>query len=144
MRKEKNNWNKKIWRLALPDSNGEIRSIHQLFGDNTVGPDGQKAADGFAALAKYDDNRDGLIISQDRIYDKLVLWADRDSDGQADHRQIISFSSTFSEIDLGYVSVKPYQKDSYGNETRLRSVARDHSGNYRVIFDIWFRPIPVK
>lgn len=55
--------------LTLPDSQGRIAGIDQLFGDNTFGPDGAFAANGYAALAKYDGKTsDGRL---DLIFD---LW----------------------------------------------------------------------
>jgi hypothetical protein len=35
--------------IALPDSRGRVHSIDQLFGDNTLGPDGRFGRDGYHA-----------------------------------------------------------------------------------------------
>ena len=49
------------------NSNGRIDSGRELFGDQNG------AANGFAELARYDDNRDGLINQQDAVYSALRL-----------------------------------------------------------------------
>jgi hypothetical protein len=49
------------------NGNGRIDDGRELFGDQ------HGAANGFAELAKFDDNRDGLIDSQDAVYQQLSL-----------------------------------------------------------------------
>jgi hypothetical protein len=63
------------------NANGNIDSGRELFGDNTLLPSGQLAANGFAALAQYDSNADGRINSQDAIYTQLKIWQDANQDG---------------------------------------------------------------
>ena len=62
------------------DGNGLIDSGRELFGDQTLvqsGPNaGQRAANGFAALAQYDANADGRIDSADALYSQLQVWQD--------------------------------------------------------------------
>ncbi|EXJ16856.1 hypothetical protein [Imhoffiella purpurea] len=56
------------WFLALDrDANGRIDNGHELFGDQNG------AAHGFAELARYDDNGDGVIDASDEIFSKLKL-----------------------------------------------------------------------
>jgi mRNA-degrading endonuclease RelE of RelBE toxin-antitoxin system len=43
-----------------------------------------------------------------------------------------------SDIDLQYDPTFS-EVDSYGNETKLKSVVRFKNGDYRLIFDLWFR-----
>lgn len=49
------------------DGDGRITSGRELFGDQNG------AADGFAELARYDDNGDGAIDADDAIYPSLLL-----------------------------------------------------------------------
>ncbi len=125
--------------LALDrDGNGNIDSVHELFGDRTIGPDGQPAANGFEALRKYDANGDGWIDEKDAIYAKLVLWFDRDRDGRVSEGELQSLSEAkLLGIDLSYKS--GFEQDIYGNQTRERSVAEFADGVLRTIFDIWFK-----
>ena len=47
--------------LALPTADGSVNSLEQLFGNTDGFPNG------FAKLASYDDNADGIIDAKDRI-----------------------------------------------------------------------------
>jgi hypothetical protein len=55
---------------------GDADDGRELFGDETILPGGQLAANGFAALNQYDRNRDGIIDAQDEIWSslKVVVW----------------------------------------------------------------------
>ena len=63
------------------NGNGTIDSGAELFGDETVLADGQKAADGFAALAELDSNHDGSFDFRDAPYAGLRIWRDLNQDG---------------------------------------------------------------
>jgi hypothetical protein len=135
--------------LTLPNSQGQVKGVDELFGDNTTGPDGQFAKDGYKALAKFDGMQidgvirvlpaDGLITVQDPIYSHLRLWNDRNHDG------ISSQDELFSLDEMGIVTVdlnadESYKEvDIYGNETTLKSVVKTKDGRYHLMFDIWFQ-----
>lgn len=72
--------------LALDlNGNGVIDDGRELFGTATIVKSTQKAAaDGFTALAQYDDNGDRRIDHTDAIYRSLVLWFDRNGNGASD------------------------------------------------------------
>jgi hypothetical protein len=61
--------------LVLPDKNGDVKSIHELFGFQ------EKVENGFAKLAEFDLNKDGRIDQHDAVYKLLRLWFDRNRDG---------------------------------------------------------------
>ena len=135
--------------LALPDENGQIRGIDELFGDNTTGPDGRTASNGYTALAKYDgrlarggfDHRavDGLITPEDEIFDDLRLWADANRDGIAQASEVSTLASRgISVIDLNY-DPNYLERDEFGNEIRMKSVVKTRDGKLHRIYDIWFR-----
>jgi hypothetical protein len=122
------------------NGNANIDSVHELFGNNTVGPDGQKAANGFEALRKYDSNRDGVIDRRDAIFASLRLWADHNHNGVVDEGELLKLDSQgLVSFDLTYESVNE-RNDFYGNETLERSVVDLRDGTLRRIFDIWFAP----
>lgn len=144
---------KQYFYIVLPDARGNVRGIDQLFGDNTLGPDGRHAADGFAALAKFDgmsaDGRrrqsraDGYITAADAVFGRLRLWQDLNFDGVAQPRELSRLQTSGIEIidlnfDAGYREV-----DSYGNETRYKSVVQDTRGRLHLLFDVWFNPQPL-
>lgn len=147
-RKKKISWFKdpRIMPIVLPSAGSEI-GINELFGDNTLGPDGEFATDGFAALAKYDgrnmqsgqrENPDGYITSDDAIFSELRLWYDRNLDGIADPGELISLERARVEvIDLRY-DPSYYSRDRFGNEIKYKSVVKLSNDQYKPVFDVWF------
>lgn len=127
--------------LALDrNGNSKIDDIHELFGNNTVGPDGKKAANGFEALRKYDENGDGVIDSKDSIFKSLRLWADDNEDGIAQSEEQFSLDEMgVAAIDLGYLSVTE-TNDVYGNTSQQRSVVDMKDGTFRTVLDLWLVP----
>jgi len=61
--------------------NGSIDDGAELFGTATLLQNGQRAANGFVALAQYDENGDGVIDGRDSVWRELLLWRDRNHDG---------------------------------------------------------------
>jgi hypothetical protein len=134
--------------LVLPNENGQVNGIDEMFGDNTSGPDGRFADNGYAALAKYDgktvDGRfqvataDGFIDRRDPIFRRLRLWNDLNLDGKAARGELRSLASEgLSYIDLNYSSDFA-EEDAYGNETKMKSVVGYENGSMDLIFDLWF------
>ncbi len=124
--------------LALPNARGQVHGINELFGDNTLGPDGKFAPHGFAALAKHDENMDGVIDAQDSVYRKLSLWIDHDLNGIAGPGELVSLSymgieSLELEYDANYREI-----DRYGNEVRYKSVVNFTNGEAKLMYDLWF------
>ena len=68
---------------------------HDVDGDATQPADqrgaaGQRAGDGFRALAELDSNGDGVINASDAAFGELKLWVDANSDGEIDLKEFIS------------------------------------------------------
>lgn len=129
--------------LALPDDQGRILNINQLFGNNTVGPDGQLSVNGFVALGKHDrkiyDEDYGIISPLDPVWNRLRLWEDRNCDGTAQPEEISGLDKwNITAIRWAdYINILDI--DPYGNQTRQRDFV--HVGRYENlrIFDLWFR-----
>lgn len=84
--------------LALDrNGNGRIDDGRELFGDQ------HGAANGFAELAKYDDNRDGRLDIQDAIFQRLALLR---FDDQGQPRQQSLAQAGVSAIQLQTREVK--------------------------------------
>lgn len=131
--------NQEAYFVALDkNKNGQIDDIHELFGDNTRGPDGNLAPGGFEALQKYDLNGDGFIDSKDPVYSELFLWQDRDLSGTSVPSELTPLSkSQVVSIDLAYFQINE-SVDFYGNENKQRSVITLKDGSMRPVFDVWF------
>jgi len=137
--------------LALPDENGEVYGIDQLFGNDTMGPDGHLSANGFAALAKYDIRSAGaisqgvkmatpdkMITPEDPVFDKLRLWQDRNRDGRSQPGELFTLREMgFSAISLDY-DPHYFEEDRHGNQIRFKSVVKTNDGRLHVVFDLWF------
>ena len=137
--------------VVLPNSSGQVNGIDEMFGNNTAGYDRTYAANGYAALAKYDGRRDdgtfiktaqdGIIDSHDPIFNKLRFWNDTNGDGIAQAEELHTLASLKVEaIDLTF---DPSYKeiDKYGNKVLYKSVVKTTDGGLHLIFDIWFRLI---
>lgn len=129
--------------IVLPNKDGRVLGINEMFGDNTRGPDGKFSANGYAALSKYDDDKDSLITEDDEVYSQLRLWNDKNRDGIADPNELSSLQEkNLSVIDLHYD--KRYKEtDQYGNQTLMKSVAKTEDGKLHLMFDLWFRYINI-
>ncbi len=134
--------------IVLPDANGQVKGINQLFGNNTMGPDGRFALNGYEALGKYDGKSsdgkatvgvaDGYINRFDPIFSKLRIWRDENSDGTAQPGELYTMDQAgLMVIDLHY-DPSFYERDRYGNETKYKSVVQTRDGKLHLMFDLWY------
>jgi Ca2+-binding RTX toxin-like protein len=120
-------WIKPDDGLVVLDRNGNglIDSGRELFGDETLLPNGSKAPDGYAALAQHDANGDGRISSADAVYSQLRIWQDANQDGISQAGELrtladlgiasIGLQGTQANVDLGNGNSMPLQ----GTFTRM-------------------------
>jgi len=74
------------------DGNGKIDNGKELFGDNTILQNGQKATSGMEALADLDNNGDGIIDNKDEAFNSLKVWQDKNGDGISTADELISLT----------------------------------------------------
>ena len=78
------------------NGNGTIDSGREIFGDNTLltrGPRaGQRAADGFEALADLDSNNDGQFNAADAAFASVKLWKDANQNGISEAGELFTFA----------------------------------------------------
>jgi len=88
---EQTGWASSDDGLLVRDINndGIINNGRELFGDQTILSNGQRAANGFQALSDLDSNKDGKIDSNDTDFANLKVWKDTDGDGYK--RQAIGY-----------------------------------------------------
>ena len=122
------------------DGNGLIDSGRELFGNNTLLANGQKAADGYAALRALDANADGLIDSGDAQFAALRVWHDLDQDGVSDAGELQSLEAAgITQINLTTTAFTQTLADG----TRLDGQASfTLNGQTHTYTDAWFAENP--
>ncbi|MCV6615104.1 MAG: hypothetical protein OIF35_09020, partial [Cellvibrionaceae bacterium] len=124
--------------LLVRDINGDgqINNGAELFGGATLMADGNRASDGFAALAGLDSNADGVIDSNDGQFDELQVWRDGNSDGQVQDGELLLLAEAdVLSINLDAVaSAEP----SNGNIIGLQSDYERADGSQGAVDDVWF------
>jgi hypothetical protein len=89
--------------ILVRDLNGDgaITFGRELFGQDTVKLNGEKAANGFDALADLDSNHDGNFTSADLAWNQVKVWRDLDQDGVADAGELF----TFDQLGISHIGV---------------------------------------
>lgn len=87
------------------DGNGKIDNGKELFGDNTILKNGQKAISGMEALADLDSNSDGIIDDKDEAFSSLKVWQDKNGDGISTADELI----TLAQAGITSINVKDKQ-----------------------------------
>ncbi|MFZ2956637.1 MAG: hypothetical protein WA705_07080 [Candidatus Ozemobacteraceae bacterium] len=82
------------------NGNGTIDNGTEVFGEQNG------AAHGFAELAKFDGNRDGVIDSKDKIYKALKLYRDMNSNGRIEKNELVGLQEAgISSLNLSFQRV---------------------------------------
>lgn len=129
--------------LALPGADRLVHSSRQLFGNFTPQPT-SATPNGFAALAVYDDpknggNGDGVIDAKDAVFASLRLWIDVNHDGISQPDEL----HTLPSLGVNSISLK-YKEDDrtdqWGNVLRYRAQVNpgDATSTGRMAYDVFF------
>jgi Ca2+-binding RTX toxin-like protein len=87
------------------NGNGTIDAGSELFGDETYLANGQKATDGFAALADLDTNHNGSFDYADAQFGAVRIWRDLNQDGISQANELKTLNdSGVSSIRLSSVA----------------------------------------
>lgn len=122
------------------DGNGLIDSGRELFGNNTVVANGQKAADGYAALRALDANADGLIDALDAEFAGLRVWRDLDQDGVSDAGELQSLEEAgITQINLAKTAFTQTLADGTRLDGQGSFVLNGQTHTYT---DAWFAENP--
>lgn len=119
--RERRSWPTRGVGFLVLDRNGDglITDGSELFGSVTEQPPSEHR-NGFAALARYDLNKDQRIDSSDRIFGDLRLWLDDNSDGLSQTAELLPLAEFgIQGIALNYKETD--RRDRFGNIFRYRA-----------------------
>jgi hypothetical protein len=118
------------------DHDGQITDGSELFGTSTRLANGDKAANGYAALRQYDANGDGVVDSKDAVYADLRVWVDSNSDGISQAGELKTLASV-GVASIGLQDTAVLSKDK-GNLIGLTSNYQSTDGSTHAMADVWF------
>ena len=136
---EKTSWVGKDDGLLVRDinGNGQIDDGTELFGNNSVLSNGQKASNGFEALADLDSNNDGVFNNSDASWAQVKVWKDANQNGKTDEGELLTLEQAGIEsIDLDYQNSNTV--DINGNTVGQIGSFDKENGTQGNISDIWF------
>jgi hypothetical protein len=114
----------------------------QLFGQGTTLANGEKAVNGYQALAALDTNSDGVINNQDTAFNELGVWVDMANVNGVATGQF----ETLGQLGINQLNLNPEvsTQTNNGNLVGLISSFQTTSGATHVMADVWFsaRVIP--
>jgi Ca2+-binding RTX toxin-like protein len=120
------------------NGNGQIDNGSELFGNRTPLRGGSVAANGFAALASWDDNADGRIDANDILWSSLRVWRDRNGDGMSTPGEIAVLSDLgVTAINTAYVNSTGV--DAQGNAHKQIGSFTRPDGSTGAAEDVWFK-----
>ena len=130
--------NPETYFLSYPSGvDGRVKNIHQLFGNETIGPDGEMADNGFDALIKHVKPGVEVLNASSPIFKKLRLWADRNGNGQSEPSELFTLKEKgIVAINLKYQSTNEVA-DIFGSHVLQRSTIVLSDKSLRPIVDLW-------
>ena len=87
------------------NGDGKITSGAELFGNFTKLKNGELAKNGAQALKDLDDNNDGIFDSNDKAFNEILVWQDKNSDGISQKNELKTLSEhNIKSIDLEFMA----------------------------------------
>ena len=115
--------------LVIQNADGSVSNIRNL-----VGSDGNS---GFAALAQYDSNGDGVIDANDPIYAQLRVWQDSNGSGTVDSGELMTLQQ--AGIASINIAATPQSQDTIaGNQITATGTFTRADGTTGTIADAAF------
>ena len=112
------------------NGNGRIDGIGELFGGTAKGA-------GFASLAGYDSNGDGLASDADTAFGQLMVWRDANGNHATDAGELLTLAEAgITSLSVGYNEL-PFL-DRQGNLHLERSSATLSDGSSVDMTDVYF------
>jgi hypothetical protein len=131
------------WLVFDLDGNGRIDDGAELFGSMTRLADGQRAKNGFSALAALDADGDGWLTARDPAFGKLGLWRDSNQDRESAPGELSPIADLVVALSLAFTDVPRCVAGNCERE-RAEFVFRDRAGNERrgSIVDVYLADRP--
>ena len=118
------------------NGNGQIDNGTELFGAATLGADGHRAGNGFAAMAMQDTNHDNVLNASDANWNQLKVWVDGNADGKVETGELKGMA------DLGIASLNLAHQAStqvdHGNLVGMVGSYTTTDGQTHELADVWF------
>ncbi len=128
--------------LALDrNGNGVIDNGGELFGDQVILSDGSQSASGFEALSDVDGNQDGVINSQDEVFNQLLVWIDANHSGTSECDELKSLSAhCIISISLDHTEISLVDDETGARIAETSLVEISNAGNIEnvEISEFWF------
>jgi hypothetical protein len=97
---------------------------------------GQRAANGYQAMAQYDSNGDGKLTAADAHFKDIVVWVDANHDGKTEPGELKTLAQLgITSIDLHAVAGTATNN---GNLLGLSSTYTTSDGATHAMADVWF------
>ena len=130
-------WISKDDGLLIYDRNGDgvVNDGSELFGDNTLLKNGERAANGYQALAELDDNGDGKVDTADSAFAHLRVWRDLNQDGISQEGELL----TLEEAKVKALNLANQNRDrdlGNGNTLAEEGTYTDSDGNEKQMGDL--------
>jgi hypothetical protein len=129
-----------VYFLVL-DSNGNKKADDgsELLGDING------YENGFANLAIYDENKDGVIDEKDAVFAKLLLWKDSNHNGKSEKSEM----KTLKELGVKSISLEYQRVTSYVNESAkimgpgsFKYVDKKGQSQTGTVWDVFMKVVP--
>lgn len=127
--------------LKKDDKDISVTSRDQFFGDD------KDYENGFIKLAEYDENGDRKIDEKDPVFNKLLLWNDKNANSHAEKNELFSLKQLkITSLSLEYDKSTPLSIEgrAYLRE-RAAVLYKDKKGKDKKaeIIDVWLAPYPL-
>ena len=130
-------WVSKDDGLLIYDRNGDgvVNNGGELFGDNTLLKNGERATNGYQALADLDENGDGKVDAADSAFAKLRVWRDLNQDGISQEGELLTLNE--AKVKALNLANKNADRDlGNGNSLAEEGTYTDSDGNEKQMGDL--------
>ena len=130
-------WVSKDDGFLVYDRNGDgvVNNGGELFGDNTLLKNGERATNGYQALADLDDNGDGKVDAADSAFAHLRVWRDLNQDGISQEGELLTLDE--AKVKALNLANKNTDRDlGNGNSLAEEGTYTDSDGNEKQMGDL--------